>query len=147
MEPAWHQDPFGRHEWRWHDGEQWTEHVTTAGVAAVDPPIAPPPGQLETFTAPPTPVVPQAAPVVPQAAPLPQVVEMSRRYMCARHGVVTPIPAKSRDTTQRRVSGAKLTAGVLTAGTSLLFTGTKSSRGGRATILVCPTCKREVVEG
>lgn len=35
--PAWHPDPTGRHDHRWWDGEQWTEHVADAGVAAVDP--------------------------------------------------------------------------------------------------------------
>ena len=35
---GWHPDPFGRHELRWWDGNQWTEHVSTQGVAQLDPP-------------------------------------------------------------------------------------------------------------
>lgn len=35
--PAWHPDPTGRHDHRWWDGSQWTEHVADAGVASVDP--------------------------------------------------------------------------------------------------------------
>ncbi|HWJ61397.1 MAG TPA: DUF2510 domain-containing protein [Acidimicrobiales bacterium] len=34
---GWHPDPSGRHEQRYHDGQQWTEHVSTAGVAGTDP--------------------------------------------------------------------------------------------------------------
>jgi uncharacterized protein YxjI len=37
--PAWHPDPFGRFESRWWDGGQWTEHVSRAGQAFVDPPV------------------------------------------------------------------------------------------------------------
>jgi uncharacterized protein YxjI len=36
--PAWHPDPFRRHELRWWDGSKWTEHVTTQGNAQLDPP-------------------------------------------------------------------------------------------------------------
>jgi uncharacterized protein YxjI len=35
---AWHPDPLGRHELRYWDGAQWTEHVSSHGKAAVDPP-------------------------------------------------------------------------------------------------------------
>lgn len=36
-EPAgWQADPTGRHEHRYWDGSQWTEHVSDAGVAATD---------------------------------------------------------------------------------------------------------------
>lgn len=41
----WYADPFGRHEHRYWDGAQWTEHVATAGRQAVDSPIVPPPPQ------------------------------------------------------------------------------------------------------
>ena len=37
---AWHPDPSGRHEQRYHDGTSWTEHVSTQGVASTDPPEA-----------------------------------------------------------------------------------------------------------
>jgi uncharacterized protein YxjI len=42
MPPAWHPDPFRRHELRWWDGQQWTEHVSTRGAASLDPPTAAP---------------------------------------------------------------------------------------------------------
>lgn len=34
---GWHPDPSGKHEQRYHDGQNWTEHVSTAGVAGTDP--------------------------------------------------------------------------------------------------------------
>jgi len=37
---GWHPDPFNRYELRWWDGQQWTEHVSTQGVAQLDPPVA-----------------------------------------------------------------------------------------------------------
>jgi uncharacterized protein YxjI len=47
--PAWHPDPFRRHELRWWDGGKWTEHVTTQGNALLDPPTPAPqvPSTLE----------------------------------------------------------------------------------------------------
>jgi len=36
--PAWYPDPYGRHEMRYYDGAQWTEHVSSNGKQAVDPP-------------------------------------------------------------------------------------------------------------
>jgi hypothetical protein len=33
----WAADPTGRHQHRWWDGRQWTEHVADGGVQAVDP--------------------------------------------------------------------------------------------------------------
>jgi len=36
--PDWYPDPFGRHEMRYHDGSQWTEHVSSHGKQSVDPP-------------------------------------------------------------------------------------------------------------
>ena len=35
---AWHPDPYGRHELRYWDGTQWTEHVSSHGRQSVDPP-------------------------------------------------------------------------------------------------------------
>ena len=34
--PVWQSDPSGRHELRYWDGTRWTEHVSDAGVVAVD---------------------------------------------------------------------------------------------------------------
>jgi uncharacterized protein YxjI len=36
--PGWYPDPFGRHETRWWDGSQWTEHAASHGRQVVDPP-------------------------------------------------------------------------------------------------------------
>ena len=35
---SWQADPFGRHEQRWWDGEQWTEKVRSTGTTGIDPP-------------------------------------------------------------------------------------------------------------
>ncbi|MDO8364243.1 MAG: DUF2510 domain-containing protein [Actinomycetota bacterium] len=34
---SWQPDPMHRHEYRWWDGQAWTEHVNDSGVAGVDP--------------------------------------------------------------------------------------------------------------
>ncbi len=36
--PGWYPDPYGRHEFRWYDGAQWTDAVTSHGRQAIDPP-------------------------------------------------------------------------------------------------------------
>ncbi len=36
--PNWYPDPWGRHEHRYFDGTNWTEHVASHGRQAVDPP-------------------------------------------------------------------------------------------------------------
>jgi uncharacterized protein YxjI len=36
---AWHPDPYGRHELRYWDGTQWTEHVSSHGRQSTDPPV------------------------------------------------------------------------------------------------------------
>jgi len=36
--PDWYPDPYGRHEMRYFDGAQWTEHVTSHGKQSVDAP-------------------------------------------------------------------------------------------------------------
>jgi uncharacterized protein YxjI len=35
----WYADPFGRHEYRYFDGTNWTEQVSSHGRTSVDPPI------------------------------------------------------------------------------------------------------------
>jgi len=35
---GWFADPLGRHEMRYYDGQQWTEHVSSHGRQSVDPP-------------------------------------------------------------------------------------------------------------
>jgi len=34
---SWYPDPAGRHEYRWFDGTQWTDHVSSHGRQSVDP--------------------------------------------------------------------------------------------------------------
>jgi uncharacterized protein YxjI len=36
--PNWYPDPWGRHEHRYFDGTNWTEHVASHGRASIDPP-------------------------------------------------------------------------------------------------------------
>lgn len=38
QQPGWYADPFGRHEARWWDGTQWTEHVSSHGRQTTDAP-------------------------------------------------------------------------------------------------------------
>ncbi|SHF52846.1 Uncharacterized protein YxjI [Jatrophihabitans endophyticus] len=38
---GWYADPAGKHEQRWFDGTQWTEHVHSHGRQGIDPPGAP----------------------------------------------------------------------------------------------------------
>ena len=40
---GWHPDPLGRHELRYWNGGQWSEHVSTSGRQAIDPPVQPQP--------------------------------------------------------------------------------------------------------
>jgi len=42
--PRWAPDPLGRHEYRYWDGGQWTEHVSDHGIPTIDPPTAAPTG-------------------------------------------------------------------------------------------------------
>lgn len=35
---SWEPDPWGRFEFRWHDGNDWTERVSTQGRSFSDPP-------------------------------------------------------------------------------------------------------------
>lgn len=53
----WRPDPSGRHDYRYWDGQQWTEHVADSGQASIDPLPA-------DFTTP-----PDAAPPPPDAGP------------------------------------------------------------------------------
>lgn len=44
----WHPDPTGRHEYRYWDGTQWTDHVSDQGQTGSDPVSGPPPSSAET---------------------------------------------------------------------------------------------------
>lgn len=66
---SWEPDPFGRHQYRWFDGQGWTENVSDDGVVSADAPDpggAPPPGAAEPE---PTPAEPAAE--EPPAEPQP----------------------------------------------------------------------------
>jgi hypothetical protein len=39
--PAWRPDPLARHQYRYHDGDGWTPHVSDDGIVAVDPMLPP----------------------------------------------------------------------------------------------------------
>jgi uncharacterized protein YxjI len=39
--PNWYPDPMGRHEYRWFDGNQWTDQVSSNGQQSIDPVQAP----------------------------------------------------------------------------------------------------------
>ena len=60
---AWQPDPTGKHEYRWWDGQRWTEHVADAGQASVDPMPAdsPAPAQPADSSPPPASEQPGAA--------------------------------------------------------------------------------------
>ena len=36
---GWYADPLGRHQLRYYDGAQWTEHVSSNGQTSIDPPV------------------------------------------------------------------------------------------------------------
>ena len=40
--PNWYPDPMGRHEYRWFDGTQWTDQVSSHGKQSTDPMTAAP---------------------------------------------------------------------------------------------------------
>jgi hypothetical protein len=37
---GWYADPSGKHQYRYFDGHDWTEHVANNGVTSIDPPPA-----------------------------------------------------------------------------------------------------------
>ena len=49
MTQAWYPDPGGRHQYRYWDGQVWTDHVSDNGQATVDP-LPPPPANLPTMS-------------------------------------------------------------------------------------------------
>jgi uncharacterized RDD family membrane protein YckC len=59
--PRWAPDPLGRHQYRYWDGEQWTEHVADNGKNAVDPPVSAAPSSAPAFGTMPAPVPGTAA--------------------------------------------------------------------------------------
>jgi hypothetical protein len=57
MSAGWQADPFGRHELRYFNGTDWTEHVSDKGVQATDEPVA---GEAPPPPPPPPPAAPAA---------------------------------------------------------------------------------------
>ena len=55
MSASWKSDPTGRHQVRWWDGQNWTDHVADDGVTATDSFLATPPPPV---VVPPTPTPP-----------------------------------------------------------------------------------------
>lgn len=139
MEPGWYADPFARFEQRFHDGHNWTSHVSTSGEVTSDPPIPDAPTSVPKIASSPTTKPSTVAPVI----------HVQRRYLCARHGEVTPVAGKAKDadTKVKRFSAGKLTAGVLTGGASMLVRGARSKKDAKTTILVCPSCKKASQRG
>ncbi len=83
--PGWHPDPRGRHEHRYWDGTQWTDHVADAGVTGQDDfnaqtveiaaPIGPSMVNLPAIDPALLQQISQPAPQQPQSAPPPQETE------------------------------------------------------------------------
>ena len=77
---SWQADPFGRHEQRWWDGQQWTEKVRSTGTTGIDPPGIVPKPEHARDNVPAPPITDAAAPVeytsqhVPRALVLAGVV-------------------------------------------------------------------------
>lgn len=60
---GWDADPTGRHQLRYHDGQQWTEHVSDSGATGVDPMAGDAPLLPPTPAGPPPTSHPQPAPI------------------------------------------------------------------------------------
>lgn len=79
-DPSWQPDPTGRNHYRWWDGSQWTDSVSTDGVVSLDPVHAAAPQAQVPLIHEQTPVVPAAqAPVAPTipTVPTPQMPSAS----------------------------------------------------------------------
>lgn len=73
MQAGWMQDPTGRHQYRYHDGAHWTEHVSDNGTTSLDPydrpAMPPPPPGSASAPAPSLPAAQQPAPARTPAPP------------------------------------------------------------------------------
>lgn len=81
----WAADPFGRHQYRYWDSAQWTEHVSDNGVLSVDPPTVSPPPSASGLPSPPVPGTgasswAHAAPATPYAHGYDPTAVLGRRY-------------------------------------------------------------------
>ena len=78
----WESDPTGRHQYRWRDGNAWTQHVSDAGEASLDP----------VLPAPSAPTTPATTSISP-----PQVASPSQEFFSAqrRHrATAEPLPSE-----------------------------------------------------
>lgn len=85
--PGWRTDPFGRYEQRFWDGARWSEHVSSTGRQATDPPVpsAPP------SATPSTPATPAPPPMAGSAR-----VGSSGQPPGPRSGSASPPPTPGR---------------------------------------------------
>lgn len=89
MDAGWHFDPLGTHQWRWHDGEGWTDHTSDIPDA---PPSSPSSAADARGSLPPTPpVAPGDASAAMSSVPPP-----------APPGAGTPPPPDAGTSSRRR---------------------------------------------
>lgn len=80
---SWEPDPTGRHQYRWFDGEEWTDQVADDGVQSVDPITSSEAGlPLET----PPPVPPPSSPLPEDSPGDPSTVQPDLLPMLASRG-------------------------------------------------------------
>jgi hypothetical protein len=82
--PGWHPDPVGRHEHRYWDGIQWTDHVADQGRMATDPLQAAPPQEK--------------APIGPSMVNLPAINPADLQVSIAQPVSSEPTPAAAQPT-------------------------------------------------
>jgi uncharacterized protein YxjI len=124
----WYPDPMGRYQVRYWDGTNWTEHVSTNGVTALDPihPVAPQASQAvpAATTVEPTPAAQQYAQteaqlqqfVQPAVATEPQPQQYTQPMPTEARPVV--MPSATPDKIQAQVQGDGIRgAGVAQTGT------------------------------
>jgi hypothetical protein len=75
----WYQDPTGRHQLRYHDGNAWTEHVSDNGVTSTDPVDAPAPVEQKRKVAWTTPLADQPGRVAKREAKAAEAVANGAR--------------------------------------------------------------------
>lgn len=79
----WYADPSGRYQYRYWDGSQWTDQVSSGGPSALDPN----PLSASMVNTPPAPGS-KAAPVTPEPAPPQPAVQVSQKSGGMGFGVV-----------------------------------------------------------
>jgi hypothetical protein len=90
---SWQPDPWGRHQYRWHDGHVWTDSVANNGTVGIDPPVA--------LEAPRPPAVP--VPTLPSPAPT-QAAHYQLPAMTPTGQQASPLPRKKPKGGGRRIA-------------------------------------------